>query len=429
MLHFYFLVSVSTDVWALGCCLYSMAFLQNCFEEGSNLAILSGKYVIPDDNPYGDGLVELLERMLCSDSKARADMTEVILCLSAVYSGRPLPPRKKSSKPKKEKEEVKVETAEQPDTRAGTFRTDGQGVQEVVYDPTKATQAKKLDQNSAAARRKRAAAAAAAKPPPAPAPSSKASNDNKSSSDPIDFNVFDAKGDEALTSAGFSDSKAFGEMKGFEDNGNASGKDFFGSFDNALMESKAGNASSDGFDAFDASAWASTDNNMDALTSGNAAEVTPPPPVTSSLDDAVPAAAVAPAGEPPDATASDHKRENSDSQRKHRSSRRRDQKHKSSSSSREPEVPSVEGLNIQEGEAGRKESEEAKKERRSRRTDRSKDDDEHRRRRSTSRKRRGGKTRDGREKQSEGESSEKKPVKRGTSFKGVFGRRQTPPEP
>ena len=79
------LIFGSTDVWALGCCLYSLAFLQNCFEEGSNLAILSRKYTIPDDNPYGDGLVELLDRMLTVDSKARADMTEVILCLSAVY--------------------------------------------------------------------------------------------------------------------------------------------------------------------------------------------------------------------------------------------------------------------------------------------------------------------------------------------------------
>ena len=94
----------STDVWALGCCLYSLAFLQNCFEEGSNLAILSRNYKIPEDNPYGEGLVELIDRMLTVDSKARSDMTEVILCLSAIYSGRELPPRKKSSKSKKDDE-------------------------------------------------------------------------------------------------------------------------------------------------------------------------------------------------------------------------------------------------------------------------------------------------------------------------------------
>ena len=149
----------------MGCCLYSLAFLKNCFEEGSNLAILSGKYIIPDDNPYGEGLVELLDRMLTADSKERADMTEVILCLSAVYSGRPLPPRKKrkskeQSKTKAEKpvESTKTETG---DERIGTFRTDGQGVQEAAYDPTKATEGKKLAKDSVAARRKKAATSAA----------------------------------------------------------------------------------------------------------------------------------------------------------------------------------------------------------------------------------------------------------------------------
>lgn len=141
-----------TDVWALGCCLYSLAFLQNCFEEGSNLAILSRKYKIPDDNSYGEGLVELLDRMLTVDPKERSDMTEVILCLSAVYSGRPLPPRKKSSKPKKESDheeskkpsksaervpsggasdnnaKAKKKKDKPQEERVGTFRTDGQGI-------------------------------------------------------------------------------------------------------------------------------------------------------------------------------------------------------------------------------------------------------------------------------------------------------------
>ena len=161
----------ATDVWALGCCLYSLAFLQNCFEEGSNLAILSRKYKIPDDNPYGDGLVELLDRMLTVDSKARADMTEVILCLSAVYSNRSLPPRKDRSKKKDEKDDEASATGEKkksggskhkkkPEERVGTFRTDGQGIYDDGLgptDPKKPVQAKKLNPDSAAARRKRAA--------------------------------------------------------------------------------------------------------------------------------------------------------------------------------------------------------------------------------------------------------------------------------
>lgn len=155
----------ATDVWALGCCLYSLAFLKNCFEEGSNLAILSRNYKIPDNNPYGDGLAELLDRMLTEDSKSRADMTEVILCLSAVYSGRPLPPRKeRKTKDKKEKDSATSDKEKEKRDKdkkktAGTFRTDGQGIQnDLTLDPSnKPKEAKKLDPNSAAARRRQAA--------------------------------------------------------------------------------------------------------------------------------------------------------------------------------------------------------------------------------------------------------------------------------
>lgn len=144
----------STDVWALGCCLYSLAFFQNCFEEGSNLAILSKNYKLPENNPYGEGLAELIDRMLTVNYKERADMTEVILCLSAIYSNKPLPPRKRFEK--KAKGEVRkgdVETKE----RIGTYRTDGQGIGESVVEVKKPVKAKKLNPNSAAARRRNAA--------------------------------------------------------------------------------------------------------------------------------------------------------------------------------------------------------------------------------------------------------------------------------
>jgi len=209
----------STDVWALGCCLYSLAFLRNCFEEGSNLAILSRKYTIPEDNPYGDGLVELLDRMLTVDYKARADMTEVILCLSAVYSGRPLPPRKKPSRSSKSEEKeqnkktteaIKKETS--GDARIGKFRTDSQGFRdENIYDPAKATEGKKLASNSVAARRKRAAVSSAAATS-GPSPNNRASTPppiNQSSQDPLLFSSIQGSGDEAPSDVAFS---SFGEM-------------------------------------------------------------------------------------------------------------------------------------------------------------------------------------------------------------------------
>ena len=150
----------ATDVWALGCCLYSMAFLQNCFEEGSNLAILSKKYKIPDDNPYGDGLAELIDRMLTEDVKARSDMTEVILCLSAVYSGRPLPPRKEPKKKDKKNKDDKHSPRRKKAGKSLSAADAAAGMAGLDLDPTdprKAKEAKKLNPNSVAARRKKSA--------------------------------------------------------------------------------------------------------------------------------------------------------------------------------------------------------------------------------------------------------------------------------
>jgi len=144
----------STDVWALGCCLYSLAFLRDCFEEGSNLAILSKNYKIPEENPYGEGLVELIDRMLTINCKDRADMTEVILCLSAIYSGRPLPPRKITTRSKTSESIRGVQKSKE---RVGTFRTDGQGIRKTEIEDKKPVEAKKLNPKSVAARRRKAA--------------------------------------------------------------------------------------------------------------------------------------------------------------------------------------------------------------------------------------------------------------------------------
>ena len=151
----------STDVWALGCCLYSLSFLRDCFEEGSNLAILSRKYKIPNDNPYGERIVDLIDRMLAVDYKVRADMSEVIMCLSALYSNRPLPKRKHVSKAKEDKAK--------PEIRRGAYRTDGQGIthtqggggvaalpNNIMGKKKIAGEGKKLNPNSAAAKRKNA---------------------------------------------------------------------------------------------------------------------------------------------------------------------------------------------------------------------------------------------------------------------------------
>ena len=174
----------ATDVWALGCCLYSLAYLCDCFEEGSNLAILSCKYKIPANNPYGDGLVDLLDRMLTLNYKDRATMSEVIMCLSALYSNRPLPKRTRIDNNNEKTKNTAAITAAAATTRVqiknnddsndnddssssratkGTYKTDGQGIRSPTTAIKKSPNrnivtAKKLDPNSAAAKRKKAAA-------------------------------------------------------------------------------------------------------------------------------------------------------------------------------------------------------------------------------------------------------------------------------
>jgi hypothetical protein len=106
-------------VWALGCCFYVLTFLKNCLEEGSNLAITSRTYKIPDDNPYGNGLVKT------QDSKARADMTEVILCLSATYSGKPLPPERNVSRRTRKKREFSQAIAAPNSSSSNKNATEG----------------------------------------------------------------------------------------------------------------------------------------------------------------------------------------------------------------------------------------------------------------------------------------------------------------
>mmetsp|Transcript_3649 Transcript_3649/g.7835 ORF Transcript_3649/g.7835 Transcript_3649/m.7835 type:complete len:661 (-) Transcript_3649:102-2084(-) len=248
----------STDVWALGCCLYSLAFLRNCFEEGSNLAILSRNYTIPDENPYGGGLIELIDRMLTVDYKARADMTEVILCLSAVYSGRPLPPRKKSTRSSKaeDKEQtnnqtdtIKKET--QSDSRIGRFRTDSQGYRdENIYDPTKAIEGKKLASNSVAARRKRAAASSAAASSSGSSPTALI-GEHTSSRDPLTFSSIQESGEQPATDIAFS---SFGDLNRFENS--LADTDFFEAFDN-VKDAQQEAGANDGFDpdAFGTTGW------------------------------------------------------------------------------------------------------------------------------------------------------------------------------
>ncbi len=88
---FPFLLILRADIWALGCTLYATCFLKNCFDENENLSIISGSYKIPENHPYGEGIVGLIKRMLIIDPNERACINEVNACLDAIQYRRPLP--------------------------------------------------------------------------------------------------------------------------------------------------------------------------------------------------------------------------------------------------------------------------------------------------------------------------------------------------
>ena len=87
----------SLDIWALGCCLYGILFLKDCFQQEEPQNILDGKYEIPHGHPYNNDVIALLARLLSVDPNERPLIHDVISCVDALISGMPLPPRR--SKP------------------------------------------------------------------------------------------------------------------------------------------------------------------------------------------------------------------------------------------------------------------------------------------------------------------------------------------
>lgn len=79
-----------TDIWSLGCVLYTMAFHETPFElaagqTGSlSLAIAQGKYPFPQADPYSQQVRALIEPMLQLKPHDRPSIGEVIATLEAI---------------------------------------------------------------------------------------------------------------------------------------------------------------------------------------------------------------------------------------------------------------------------------------------------------------------------------------------------------
>lgn len=106
------------DIWALGCCLYGILFLEDCFprQEG-RLNILKGTYNIPHGHPYSNDVLDLLARMLSVDPLERPKIHEVIAYVDALASGESLPARRR-------KQVRRATTGSAPSATSGSYNQD-----------------------------------------------------------------------------------------------------------------------------------------------------------------------------------------------------------------------------------------------------------------------------------------------------------------
>ena len=88
------LCSSSADIWGLGCCLYELLFLTECFKGHSKQKLLRGVFLVPSKHPYPLDVIELLARMLTVNSSKRATIEEVQDCLVCLKNGESMPPRR-----------------------------------------------------------------------------------------------------------------------------------------------------------------------------------------------------------------------------------------------------------------------------------------------------------------------------------------------
>jgi AP2-associated kinase len=76
-------ITPKTDIWALGCVLYTLMFMKQPFLNVSTLAILGAKYTIPPRHRYSPELVNLLKMMLTADPAKRASAVDLFKIIKA----------------------------------------------------------------------------------------------------------------------------------------------------------------------------------------------------------------------------------------------------------------------------------------------------------------------------------------------------------
>lgn len=74
-------VGFQSDVWMLGCILFTLCFAKHPFQESGSLAIVNGQFFMPTGDEYGhitDNLRKLIKVMLTTDPSKRSTIDQVL---------------------------------------------------------------------------------------------------------------------------------------------------------------------------------------------------------------------------------------------------------------------------------------------------------------------------------------------------------------
>ncbi|CAB3989806.1 cyclin-G-associated kinase-like [Paramuricea clavata] len=81
-------ITVKSDIWALGCLLYMLCYMEHPFEDGAKLRILNAKFTLPEFDKEYDIFHSLICKMLQADPTKRPEISEVVSDLESIALSR-----------------------------------------------------------------------------------------------------------------------------------------------------------------------------------------------------------------------------------------------------------------------------------------------------------------------------------------------------
>ena len=76
-------VGETVDVWALGCILYSLCYIDHPFKDSSSLQILNAAYTIPVSPSHPSSVQRLIRALLAPDPTLRPAAADVLAAVKA----------------------------------------------------------------------------------------------------------------------------------------------------------------------------------------------------------------------------------------------------------------------------------------------------------------------------------------------------------